>query len=231
MTKPKQKSGPPIGLFVLATLMYVAWIAYGAFFHSGNIIKLDIKDWGNLLAGVFSPLAFFWLLYAALAQKAELELQRQELQANNETQREQQLQMKRQADALDAQINRLNGQADAQYQPIFVLSTSSGIVDGLQLQIKNIGADVIEVTSSENTVFVSLLSRIDGVVYRPKDRILPYWPRDNSIQLNIPDIGNSTQDQEFFFKLKRLDNSVFQYSYRYINASQRIELISIVGVD
>ena len=44
-----------------------------------NSINLDSNEIGDALAGLFSPVAFVWLVIAALMQRQELKLQREEL--------------------------------------------------------------------------------------------------------------------------------------------------------
>ena len=237
MTQQKTKDddldikSPPIAFFWIITVLYVGWLAIEAYANWKYLLKLDIAGWGSLLAGASSPLAFFWLLYAALAQKAELGMQRRELKENNQTQREQQQQMKRQADALDAQIKRLNGQADAQYQPVFVLLTSGGIQNGLQLQIENLGASVIEISTSNNCEIISLLGGMGKGTPPPKNGVLSYWPSGTSVELNFLGNQEAGNDKKFTIKLKRLDNAKFCYEYGYLNEEQRIYLESKMEVE
>src|SRR5687768_16259013 len=121
-TVARRDRGPDTRWFVMGTLVYLLAVIIGA----ASLGYLDPagtpiapSEWGDVLAGVSSPLAFLWLLYAALAQRAELELQREELRQNNETQRQQQRELQRSADAMSAQTARVEAQATATYDPVF----------------------------------------------------------------------------------------------------------------
>lgn len=85
----------------------LVWLAVGLFLagYSGypdgcasRLPCLALNEWGDFLAGIFAPLAFFWLVAAVFIQSQELYAQRQELQANREEMRHQREVMKAQAD-------------------------------------------------------------------------------------------------------------------------------------
>lgn len=109
---------PKTKIFYRITWMYCAVIVVGAlclgFFHYNppHRIPIDPQDWGDVLAGFFSPLAFLWLVYASLSQKAELALQRKELERNNKSQESQFNAMEKQAASMQAQADMLKAQAD-----------------------------------------------------------------------------------------------------------------------
>jgi hypothetical protein len=46
--------------------------------------RLTLSEIGNVLAGIFAPLAFLWLFIATILQRQELELQREELRETRE---------------------------------------------------------------------------------------------------------------------------------------------------
>lgn len=110
--------GPSTRLFIIGSVAYVVVALAGA----SILVLLDrdgmpiaLNEWGDALAGVFSPLAFLWLLYASLSQRTELELQRSELERNNEAQIRQYEAMAAQARAAEQQTRLLAQQArDAQ---------------------------------------------------------------------------------------------------------------------
>jgi len=115
---PKPPSGPRTGWYLVATAVYCAAILLSSwllgFYDLSNPSRqpLDPHEWGDVLAGVFSPLAFLWLVYASLSQKAELELQRGELSANNDAQRNQFEAMSAQADAMRMQVELMRDQVE-----------------------------------------------------------------------------------------------------------------------
>ena len=75
-------SGPGLGPFVAISVVYLLAILVGSWFlgHFEQVEALAPDQWGDVLAGIFSPLAFLWLVYASLSQRTELSLQRHELQ-------------------------------------------------------------------------------------------------------------------------------------------------------
>lgn len=61
---------------------FILFVSYVNYVGSGTLIKvnaLTLNEYGDFLAGVFSPLAFLWLIIAMLLQRRELEFQRQSL--------------------------------------------------------------------------------------------------------------------------------------------------------
>lgn len=110
--------GPRTKWFVVVTGVYCLVVAFSSwrfgFLNVGDPSRspLNPHEWGDVLAGVFSPLAFLWLVYASLSQKAELELQRGELALNNVAQRDQFDAMNAQAGAMDRQVELMREQAE-----------------------------------------------------------------------------------------------------------------------
>jgi hypothetical protein len=117
-TEASNQRGPRTGWFIVATAAYCLLIALSSwslgFFDASDPLRepLDPHEWGDVLAGVFSPLAFLWLVYASLSQRAELELQRGELSLNNESQRDQFEAMTVQADAMKEQVGLMQKQVE-----------------------------------------------------------------------------------------------------------------------
>lgn len=108
-------NGPKTRPFWLLTIAYGTAVLIGSallgFFDPARV-QLDPHEWGDVLAGIFSPVAFLWLVYASLSQKTELELQRGELAQNNDSQVKQFQAMRKQAESLQAQADMLKAQAD-----------------------------------------------------------------------------------------------------------------------
>lgn len=106
--------GPQTHLFIASSVTYIIFVALGSFFlgfFDKNGAPISPNEWGDVLAGVFSPLAFLWLLYASLSQRTELELQRNELAQNNDSQIKQYEAMAAQALATEQQAKLLLQQA------------------------------------------------------------------------------------------------------------------------
>jgi hypothetical protein len=221
------QSGPRSWIFWLLTAIYAASVVVAAFcLHPEWPTRAN--EWGDVLAGVFSPLAFLWLLYAALAQRSELELQRAEIKENNETQVKQQAQMARQADALEAQAARLRAQADAEFQPVFILDTSSAGSDGaIRINLMNVGAIVRDVSiDADDGVLLSV-----GIVQRQvRGSVIPYWKNNEPALIDLPMNGDSHHDREFRLTYMRLDGVSLTQRLLYLNAAQRVSLLSIDSV-
>ncbi|MGO4260170.1 hypothetical protein [Lysobacter sp. TAB13] len=218
------QSGPRSWIFWLITAIYVASVVAATF-----CLLLEwptrANEWGDVFAGVFSPLAFLWLLYAALAQRSELELQRAEIKENNETQAKQQAQMARQADALEAQAARLRAQADAEFQPVFILDTSGASPHGtIRIDLMNVGAAVLDVSiDADDGVLLSVGSGRRQV----RDLVISYWKKDESALVDLPMNGDSHHDKEFRLTYTRLDGVSLTQRLLYLNAAQRVSLLSI----
>ncbi|GAB3377072.1 hypothetical protein GCM10027431_32550 [Lysobacter rhizosphaerae] len=220
-------SGPNVRLFGGLTVVYLAiaiiWICY----RWPEVDRLQPNTVGDLAAGLFSPLAFLWLLYAALAQRAELELQRNELQQNNLTQAEQQAEMRRQADALEAQTRRLNAQADATYQPVFVLSAIHFPLGRALFEIVNRGADVLDAHGIEGLSIQQIFP--DGPLgnsVEVRGNMLAHWPKGGLAYAYLED-AEPHSDQHISMRLTRLDLVEAEYEFRYIHREARLKVLSI----
>ena len=87
----------------------VAYILVMLWFHLGDAWNSGANELGDFLAGVFTPLAFLWLVIGYFMQSTELGLQRQELKHQRE-----ELALTR--DKLGDQVELLKQQAEADHQ-------------------------------------------------------------------------------------------------------------------
>ena len=185
---------------------------------------------GDVLAGVSSPLAFLWLLYAALAQRVELELQRKDLRQNNQTQILQQKELQRSADAMTAQTARIEAQAAAQYEPILLVkrpSDSSLRDNRLNIGIVNAGPPILNVTFSTNVTLNSL--NVNGD-YQYFEKVISHWPTDATLLISIP-FGSPDERPQIAFAFQRLDTLRKAHVYRVMNCGNRIQLIDVFSDD
>jgi len=131
---------------LLVTILYCA--AAGWLMQDKLLLlpKLELNEIGDFLAGVFSPLAFLWLVLGFLQQGRELSLQAAELKNSVEQQRElvevSRRQLEAEIAAREAEQNRIAVAA----QPVLVIkqklaSSSGGKVNG-QYILKNSGHQV-----------------------------------------------------------------------------------------
>ncbi len=104
-----------VTLIWLAVAFFLGWTAHGVPPENkcaGTYSCLTANEWGDFLAGVFAPVAFFWLLAAVWIQSDELKVTR-------EVMRDQAIEAKKQAEYIGAQTEILKqGQADAQFREL-----------------------------------------------------------------------------------------------------------------
>ena len=70
------------GIFVMGALsiLYIATILFLRSHDAWELLRAgNLNELGDFLAGVFTPLAFGWLVYGYLLQSKEIRLQREEL--------------------------------------------------------------------------------------------------------------------------------------------------------
>ena len=216
------ESGPSVRIFVASSLAYLVTVLAGSYLlgYFGKGTALQPNEWGDVLAGVFSPLAFLWLLYASLSQRAELALQRRELRDNNCTQHEQQEQMSRQADALSAQVEALKKQAHATYEPVLVLTallTAPG--QAALATVVNVGNDAIEVETGENQTLVET----DGEMIRGGK--LSHWPRGARVDISIANPTGSLDTLELILIMQRLDLEKLTLEFTVNIAAARLNFV------
>lgn len=229
MSENKRVRGPNTVLYVVGTIVYLAVMTLGAWrlgFFDPVGEPIGPSEWGDVLAGLFSPLAFLWLLYASLSQRAELELQREELRQNNATQQEQQKEMNRQADALIAQTKRLEAQANATYEPIFVLRAAEGDASTdsfLILTIQNVGGTALNVHGNA----LHLRGITFGKEYPPANvpaEIVAFWPAEAKVRCLFPLVEQDREQPSFYLTFRRLDAQTVTHKYVLTSAFKRIEL-------
>lgn len=224
-----RSSAPSTARYAAITLLYVAVVVVGAIFMgffdpSGR--PLSPHEWGDVLAGVFSPLAFLWLIYASLSQRAELELQREELSRNNETQEQQQLQMRRQADALEAQIARIEAQSFAAYQPVLV--GSSGQTTGLALtdyRLHNVGAAILDVELQGGAIADRMYTGLEFPGRSIGSSYIGYWPKDHTVVVSV---AKAEDAGDFLFRIhfQRSDSLRYTNAYAISSDKRRLRLLA-----
>jgi hypothetical protein len=211
--------------FVFLSSVYVLGTLVAIVRNWEHMAEMAPNEWGDVAAGVFSPLAFLWFLYTALAQRAELRLQQDELRQNTKAQQDQEQQMMRQANALDAQAARLQGQADAQYQPILFLSTSGqGTPGHFLLYLRNHGATILDVSCPTGRP-THVQNNSGTPVISPRGNIAPILKQDHELvlELRIGDLVAFT-DHNFELHFTRLDAQRVIQRYTYNHAEQRLVL-------
>lgn len=98
---------------ILATVTYVGLAAFLVWSKRDGLGTLELNEWGDSLAGIFAPVAFFWLVLGYVQQGDEL-------QQNTEALQEQQKELMR-------QVLHLNRQATAAEQTILSEAASREI--------------------------------------------------------------------------------------------------------
>ncbi len=126
------------------------WILFFAFYYSRNFIavnELQPNNLGDLLAGVFAPLAFLWLFVATLLQKKELEAQREELSLNRKVLALQAEELRNSVAQLKAQAQILEKQFKAQSQQQTLEDIRERIAGLCSILIVKVGGDSSRSTS------------------------------------------------------------------------------------
>jgi hypothetical protein len=129
----------------LLTLGYLG-IAISAMFHADWPKALN--EWGDFLAGVFAPLAFGWLVYGYYLQREELVLQRRELKATADANRDQATHLAAQVELLARQMDiasRGLRLAQAGPQPRLKMQVVSWELGSVRLRLINLGAPAVGV--------------------------------------------------------------------------------------
>lgn len=180
-----QKIKDHLGLIFisLVTILYL-WIACNLVINFEDIQELKLNEKGDFLAGVFSPLAFLWLVYGYLQQGQELKqntealrLQAVELK-NSVAQQAEQVRLTTEQLTLITQKETLEiDRIVESVKPKFLIWIRSyGFNDGYELTIQNYGAKVTDVKVSYshgnciNSNF-KLFNHSDNFQFHIKDKI------------------------------------------------------------
>lgn len=94
----------PIVLGIVLTigfLLFSAWLIHPRW---ASVLKLDLNNLGDFLAGISSTLAFLWLIIAVLLQREELQEQRREIRQSTEALRATALQAETQSRIMQEQL-------------------------------------------------------------------------------------------------------------------------------
>lgn len=112
---------------VCGSVVTVIWLVVSIYFlkdkvascNEGVFVCTSVSDWGDFLAGTFSPLAFVWLVVAVILQSMELREQRRELALTRAEYEEGRAVAQAQADESKRQAEFIGAQTkilDQQYQ-------------------------------------------------------------------------------------------------------------------
>lgn len=137
--------------------------------------KGELNKLGDFLAGVFTPVAFGWLIYGYLLQYREFGLQREELQATRKT--------------LGTQVAVLQEQvADEhrQSEPYLFLQAESGGGEKRNFVLRNFGRPVRDLH----------LALEDDSDERGSTEQLPVLATDQGYQLSIPALSSSRTSKQ-----------------------------------
>lgn len=113
-----QKIRDNLGLIFISliTILYL-WLACNLVINVEDVKALKLNEKGDFLAGIFSPLAFLWLVYGYLQQGQELKqntkaltMQAEELRISNESLRQQVVEMSKSVKAQQDMFELANSQ-------------------------------------------------------------------------------------------------------------------------
>lgn len=80
---PKIKDNLGLIFISLVTILYL-WLTCNLFINFDEVKALKLNEKGDFLAGIFSPLAFLWLVYGYLQQGKELKQNNEALRLQSE---------------------------------------------------------------------------------------------------------------------------------------------------
>lgn len=138
----------------IITVIWVGIVIVVPFCCARDKLPSHLNEWGDYLAGAFSPLAFFWLIMGYLQQGKELqqntkalELQAQELQNSVAEQRNSIIEQQNSVKQQEAQVKVLQEQLEKnlewqevqmnQREPSFILEA----LDSHTIKIQNVGGE------------------------------------------------------------------------------------------
>ena len=98
----KQKSLIFVGAEL--TLLYFLIFGFICFYYVDYPKSLTLNELGDLLAGMFAPLAFLWMVITILIQGKELRLQREELSMQRQELANSSAQLERQSNVMERQL-------------------------------------------------------------------------------------------------------------------------------
>jgi len=223
----KETKGPRFGLFAWGTVAYLVVIVLGArylgFFGDGPPLKPN--EWGDVLAGVSSPLAFLWLLYASLLQRSELALQRKELRQNNETQDAQRREMEKQVEALSAQARLLEAQAVAAFDPALIVHDTAGRTttdDFIIVTLRNSGGDILNLSFHDGATPTDV--RTQTTTWETVYGVVQYLPKNGFLKIIVGNPAPSDDGPSFTVTFQRTDGVTKTNTYALRNGATRTEL-------
>lgn len=144
---------------VVATAIYVAGVGWYLTTSGRNVAGLELNEFGDFLAGVFGPLAFFWLICGYLQQGVELrqntqalELQVAELKNSVQHQQDLVAETRRHVDADLAEMARNRDDILRRALPVFDAAPSERFMAGggmiVDVVLTNAGGEVVGATFS-----------------------------------------------------------------------------------
>lgn len=151
-----QKIKDNLGLIFISvlTILYL-WLTCDFLIDFEELRKLQLNEKGDFLAGIFSPLAFLWLVYGYLQQGQELKqntealrLQAVELR-NSVAQQAEQVRLTTEQLSLMTQKETLEiDKIRESVKPKFLIWIFTNTIDGYRIKIENYGAQITDVNVS-----------------------------------------------------------------------------------
>ena len=207
-------------LMTIALVLSLLWIAFVILLFTHNCpdypkydLPDDANELGDFLAGVFSPLAFLWLVVGYFLQASELNLTRKELIGQTsaltaqsqaafksvELEAESQRASKQRREDLAKPILRLLGSKPLSSDPNFlevVINNAGGeisLVSG-----KCCGTDIISVDSWNRRESKTILIDTGGALLEDYFKDCSYH-----LELKYTDMFNQEQKKRYLFKQKK----------------------------
>lgn len=177
---------------VVATVIYVAGVSWYLATGGRNVAGLELNEFGDFLAGVFGPLAFFWLICGYLQQGVELrqntqalELQVAELRNSVQHQQDLVAETRRHVDADLAEMARNRDDILRRALPVFDATPSERIMAGggmiVEVALTNAGGEIMGATFSRPEQF-EIFEAPSPVVWKRYDEKTVMWVVESEVR-------------------------------------------------
>lgn len=205
--------GEKLSIFgIVGTFIYIGVIVFIRWSSFPKLATMPLNEFGDFCAGVFGPLAIFWLILGFFQQGRELQqstkaLELQAAELNNSVQQQKEL-VEVSREQVEAALKALQYEQQKQIdsaKPVFVFSDVGGSYDGSRVRTFekiaiNTGGPVTQVKlTKEGNPFT-----IDDIpLWGTQDQIKLKWkyaknmPVEESLQIQFTDKFGNTGDKQY----------------------------------
>lgn len=195
------------------TVIWLSCFFILLFIKRCTISGLELNEWGDLIAGTFAPLAFFWLVYGYFQQGQELRLNREALllqqrELAEQVKATQELAKHAETEATIAKNNYEQLMVDRKKQQMPKLIIKSARTDGIpsHFHVENIGADIFNIKIGCSFA-KEVDTAIDSVLKKDEKGLVQFYNPQHCEQQEIY-VTFTTRDGLTFKQVFLIDGSV-----------------------